>query len=223
MLLPCIHCRNSYIKFYNALNVDDEIDAGRFEFILFTIHGLVKAKLFDQRFNDFFEIANLKPNLKNSLANIAAKTLNFSPTLEILHKRWLISEGKPFAEKSVWIVLFTMILDNKDWSHDKKKALIDWMQALSILIESKARYTVLHAKLTSVDMRAFLDSKTAKEGFAIVWRARNSDSLTHSISEDSSNSTENYKTNAYLNDFETSWTIFSELMPARSCAVLTCK
>lgn len=90
VLLPCIHCRNSYVEFFDSLGAPRKGFCAKW---LYEIHEKVNKKLFNQRLEKISLFAD-------------CKALYTSPTFEVVQKRFIVNREEPF----VWRSLNTMLL-----------------------------------------------------------------------------------------------------------------
>lgn len=174
VLLPCVHCRNSYVQFLADTNVSQEIRAGGAVELVYRIHCDVDNKLESQRLEALLAAVSA-PDEVAAKIRAASATLSGRPSLQVVRKRWELSEGKPFAESSVWRVLFAfvMLVDTDDDPVARRAALRDWTDSLGRLMLSTLEYAALGAKLmTLVKVLQRGLAYSTRDGFALVALAR---------------------------------------------------
>lgn len=204
ILLPCIHCKKSYNEFYPHLNIRRQFSRGDGIKCVYDIHSLVDDKLDYQRLNKFISEYNLKLN-EDDFKN-AIKILSNRPSLQVVEKRWELSEGVPFREQSVWRILFSFILcldqESLEDAHHRRESFEKFTKALQYILSKSLQYKILGQKLCSINI-SNLSSKQAFENIALA-----RESIIKSNEDD-----------IWINEL---WKVYIGNMPAGSCGTFTC-
>ena len=171
VLLPCIHCRKSYVEFYDSFPSALEAfkDANSAMKWTYDIHNRVNEKLETQRMKIYVEgVGGVGNGSVGSIPRKEVFALNHRPSFEVVKKRFLLSDGKPFHEDSVWRVLISFSL-NSDLAADKNlAALKEWLKNLIdfISIDDKEIATPSYKNLIEkLPVLYGCDMQTSKEFF----------------------------------------------------------
>ena len=172
VLLPCVHCRKSYCDFFQESECLESIKNKALVAYAYKMHCLVDDKLESQRLDRLFEQVKVDESISAQIRN-ASSLLSTRPSLQVVMKRWELSEGKPFAETSVWRCLFAfvMLVDNDLNPSIRRASIIQWISSLSSFLKSSLEYKALGAKLSRI---AFPQEFSSKEGFNVLALARES-------------------------------------------------
>jgi hypothetical protein len=205
ILLPCIHCKRSYNDFYIYLNIRKQFARGDGIKCVYDIHSLVDDKLEKQKLN--LLLSNLKLFLNQEEFQTSLKILTTRPSLQVVQKRFELSEGMPFREQSIWRVLFAFVLciDNEDEldAQKRRQSLSKFITALSLFLQSSLQYKIIAKKLSFINIQ---DNFSSKEAFENIALAR------ESIQKNSFD-------DVWINEL---WKIYIGNMPAGTCGTFTC-
>ena len=208
-LLPCIHCLRSYNEFYPLLqNSELKLRHGEGIELVYKLHNMVNDKLENQKLNSF--IAKVHPDPETEARMRAERiTLSPRPSLEVVRKRFALSEGRPFSEDQVWRVLIAFVFDIESGS-TRPAELNKFVTNLYHMLESTQMYEKLAKELKKLK---FPSKFTVFEGFSIL----------AFVKEDVS-----YKDLTSAIKSEKAWLLplyelYEQDLPAGSCSVFTCK
>lgn len=210
LLLPCIHCRNSYQNFFSRKEALKCARNGQLQDYVYSIHSQVDEKLEKQKLARLFEAMQASKGETEKISNFS-HLLFTRPSLEIVKKRFLLCEGLPFSESSLWTVLISFVLNLDDTNQQsnslKRKAFVRWVRNLLIVLKFHSSYEDVCKKLRIIsDTLQFEFSK--KEGFAAIFMAK----------------TNLFPGKEQDRELELSWIHFTSILPARSCSLQsTCK
>ena len=173
-LLPCIHCRNSYIEFYKLLDFTTQANNKYYMLQIYNLHNMVNKKLDDQK-----------------------KRLNMNPSFDIILKRFYLSMNLPFCDEQLWKIIYILALNNKI---DTQVYLVDFLRNMGLFFASTDYYKEESALLLN------LSSKLAKLDYTVPEKLFEYIQL------------ERYgKIDAQI------FKLYSDIVPANSCATYTCK
>jgi hypothetical protein len=151
VLLPCIHCRNSYRIFFNEKEVLEFLNANNAPLYVYNIHNKVNIKLEKQRLEKLLPQTQLPQKL------LEEGSLKKFPDFSIIEKRWLLTDGKPFGDEIMWRVLLIMAVaidvEDTDISKNEKTAcFIGFIKSVfKILLNLKNnQYTILGKQMQSL-------------------------------------------------------------------------
>lgn len=100
ILLPCVHCRNSYQEFYTQQGPPRKGHAAEW---MYEMHRKVNRKLLQQRLQ---KIANIDVvHLMNNADELLAE-----PSMLVLQKRFMVNRESPFFWTSLSTVILAMAL-----------------------------------------------------------------------------------------------------------------
>jgi len=160
VLLPCIRCRESYESM-----VSEEIlmlsKCGWFTFV-YNLHNQVNDKLEEQRLEAFKAVSKIKYALKDE-----HKKLSNRPSLEVVGKRFALSDGVPFSEDDVWKCLFSFVMVTDGNPMQRRKSLRIFVNDLIQFLTHFKQYENLVLHL--IPLHDNLDlTYTSEQGFRLV-------------------------------------------------------
>ena len=121
-LLPCMYCRESYVKFYAKLRGPS---LEKYAYWLFLMHNLVNKKLSDQRIE---KIASAHPELKN-ISKFKDLFL-VGPTELVTKKRFMVDREEPLVWRSVSTMLLAFSMAAETGSQSVKNALKEYVKEI---------------------------------------------------------------------------------------------
>jgi hypothetical protein len=131
VLLPCIHCRNSYNVFFDESEALTFLNLNNVSLYVYNIHNKVNEKLELQRLQ---KILDKHFNNNNELQKVLNKVFMEEgskkfPDFKIIEKRWLLSDGKPFGDEILWRVLLilSVYIDIEDSDVTKKEKIANFI------------------------------------------------------------------------------------------------
>jgi hypothetical protein len=221
ILLPCIYCRQSFHQFFKKEEARSYLELKNEgpEYV-YLLHSKVNDKLESQKFTEIFSSFQSQMKDQNVYDEMQKKFISFhsrTPSFEVVRKRWLLSEGEPFSEKSVWKTLFVFMLalnlkDNDVSSSMRRMATYNFILALfSILSKDNAyiKYGKLTQKLYKLLTYFPNFAFDAKQGFYVVAAARNF-KIKENITED--NIEMLIMNNQDINEL---WNLYNSTVPAK--------
>jgi len=208
VLLPCIHCRKSYCAFYSNDECKEAFAAGKSMEYVYKIHNYVNDKLELQRLDKLFQSVKLDESAKHAIQSNFL-ILSTRPSIQVVFKRFELSEGKPFPDSSVWKVLLAFALLIDEEGHLRREALKRWIPALGVCLARTLNYKSLASKLQSVSLSP---SCSSKEAFVTLVLAR------EGITEGSLKQ----KYASQKSWLKPLWTLYKRNLPAGSCGSYTC-
>lgn len=107
-LLPCMYCRDSYVKFYKQLK---KPEVGMYSKWIYMIHKLVNQKLNSQRISKIIENNPQFANLKKIESLFLVE-----PSELVLKKRFMVNREEPisFRAVSTMLLAFSMAAQTQD-------------------------------------------------------------------------------------------------------------
>ena len=217
-LLPCIHCKRSYNEFFSKEELLDFLSRCECMQYVYKIHSFVDDKLENQKLDQLFELISAPSEIQQQIRNNSI-LLSTRPTMQVVLKRWELSEDKLFPDTSVWKVLFAfvMLIDTDEEPDARRTALKSWITSLSSILQKSLEYKELASKLKK--LYNFLPSfaHSTREAFTIIALAR--ENLLHS--EPSREELQKIKESerSWLKPL---WSIYKHNLPAGSCGRFTC-
>lgn len=113
LLLPCVHCRNSFVGFYESLGRPDTASAAE-PFAgskwVYEVHRLVNRKLAEEKAKKFVEVHKLKPPVSTVLISNALE-LAKEPTFEYVRKRYLVNSEEPIQWRSLAVSVLAIVMN----------------------------------------------------------------------------------------------------------------
>jgi len=151
---------------------------------VYKLHEQVNRKLALQKLEKF----KLSPEL---LPVVLAQ-----PTFEVVKKRFVLSNGQPFADSSVWRTLFAFVMADDASSNPeaRRQAFLRFVQNLALLVHSD-----LSDQLSGLAQR-LPKTYSSKQGFVLVAM---------------------FHTRGSYEEVAKLWEVY-QLLPAKSCATTTC-
>jgi hypothetical protein len=160
VLLPCIHCRNSYNVFFDESEALTFLNLNNVSLYVYNIHNKVNEKLELQRLQ---KILDKHFDNNNELQKLLNKVFMEEgskkfPDFKIIEKRWLLSDGKPFGDEILWRVLLilSVYIDVEDSDVTKKEKIANFIGFVKsicrILLNLKNNnlYTILGKQMQSL-------------------------------------------------------------------------
>lgn len=217
-ILPCIHCKKSYCEFFDKNEAQEGLKSAPIEYV-YKIHCLVDDKLDKQRIEKLFEAVQIPDDLKEKIRQ-SSLLLSNRPTIQVVKKRWELSEHKPFCETSVWKVLFAfvMVLDTEEDAEDRRKSLKWWIESLSKFLLQTHEYSDLGSSLSLLAKCLPHYSFTTRQGFTLIALAKERLLHDREYSRDEIH-TLKMKEGSWLKPL---WHAYKHNMPAGSCGKFTC-
>jgi hypothetical protein len=202
-LLPCIHCRNSYIDFYAKLPEPSKSFSIREEAIkwVYVLHNKVNDKLDEQLAENSSGKEELKEILKKK-----------RPTLEVVKKRLELSFGNEISENAVIKVLFSFALQI-DKCHEAAEALIKFCSNLSMFL-NESRFEKLRNHLEILSRTLSTQNSSQQALYSIVLVTRNLMTKKEEFQR---------LKNLFAKDLEEEWNRALRTLPASGCGNKSCK
>jgi hypothetical protein len=157
ILLPCIHCRKSYIEFYT---LSPKV------YLAFQKNSSAMQWMYDMhnKVNDKLEIQRLEKYIGQNWTVQEKKAGENRPSFEVVQKRFLLANERPFCEDSVWRVLIAFALNSND-SNSKKEYLL-WIQNLANFL--RACSTSYDDLITKLDILSATSTNSTKDMFCAI-------------------------------------------------------
>jgi hypothetical protein len=209
ILLPCIHCRESYTKFYDLKNGDNVVNFGLSDDLfawVFELHNLVNEKLLLQR------VGELSVECQTLGSRETFRKIMNIPDYQVVVKRYLISDKHPFSEESVWIVLASFCLqvsEHKNDYNDYVQRIASFSENLAYLLSLGNNYDEIQIKLSLFSENLSLYFSKSPLDLLVLCKTSN---LNEKLVQNLNLTNENQKIRNY----------YTELIPAGSCVNLTC-
>lgn len=178
VVLPCHFCRESYNQFYDELlhSLDSELHISETQVFatkcpefVYQIHTMVDEKLRNQKLETF--ISFLDKNLekdswamcRDNVIMLSSSFLTVVPSMEVVRKRFLLSEGRPFCEDSVFLVCLTLAMHSEEYGTHLGVRL--FIESLKKLLSECPQYARLHGVLDEVDYSNLFSSIVKERGY----------------------------------------------------------
>lgn len=167
-LLPCRYCRDSYNGFYEALQ-DPPLSAAAPW--IFTVHGLVNAKLQRQRAEAYATKYGLPEELAEQLFATCGE-LAAEPTLEVILKRFIVNREEPFVWRSMSAALLAIVMGLEISTDDLYNDMHEFLEGLIEVLELskqenaseligclKSFKALVGAKKPASELRSFIETE----------------------------------------------------------------
>lgn len=156
-LLPCMYCRDSYVKFYKQLK---KPEPGMYAKWIFMIHKLVNQKLNSQRISKIIEKYPRFAKLRE-IENLFL----VEPTELVLKKRFMVNREEPisFRAVSTMLLAFTMAAESPHLHNILKSYIAEVAKVLSLCHAQEHDFveTLLNYK-NSAEVRYALEKEKYK-------------------------------------------------------------
>jgi hypothetical protein len=236
MLLPCVHCLNSYREFFATAErahgpAHTWFERGEAMQRVYDLHCAVDDKLERQRVDKL--LAEIRPELDvgdwpavESAIRASARVLSSRPSFAVVLKRWALSEGKPFPSSAVWVGLlaFALMIDREPSEilrEERRVALAGWARDVAAVLRYTLEYGDLARRLTLLhDAAMSARGAGSRDVFALVACAREGILDPYATwSTPESLLALRMGEQAWLRPL---WRLYKENMPAGACGSLTC-
>lgn len=135
VLLPCIHCRNSYTEFYK--DYSDPL-MGQYAQWVYQMHSRVNSKLNGQQIDKALEKVG-STWIRGAIRAFLQKTQKIlfkEPSFEVVTKRFEMNYEEPITRKDLMIVLLALATNYEKSLH--KEALYKWLDCIRSVIAAMA-------------------------------------------------------------------------------------
>ena len=234
-LLPCPHCLNSYKEYHADLtqqrSMAEQVAAGGGAELVHRIHGMVDDKLESQRLHRLvgeldteFAGGGEWPAVRRELLARGPRLLTGRPALQVVLKRWALSEGAPFPPEAAWRVLFafSMVLGHRHaCSQQRRASFARFVGHLRGALAPHAEYAALAGALGALHaaLAHLREPYGTREAFTLVALARQGllehvRAITVAEVRDARN-----QESVWLRPL---WHVYKHNLPAGACGTFTC-
>jgi hypothetical protein len=127
ILLPCIHCRNSYTEFYKEYS---DPAVGQYALWVYRMHSRVNSKLNRQQIDKALDMVS-SIWIRGALRTFLDKTQTIlfkEPSFDVVQKRFEMNYEEPVTRKDLMVVLLALATHYDPDLH--KDALLKWLDCI---------------------------------------------------------------------------------------------
>lgn len=142
VLLPCIHCRNSYTEFFKDFS---DPTAGNYAEWVYRMHKRVNFKLNNQQIEKALSQVT-SVFFRGSIRTFLEKTREIlfkEPTFEVVQKRFEMNYEDPVPRRDLMIVLLALATNYDKAIH--KEPLLKWLQCIYDVLPKAEILVVMQA------------------------------------------------------------------------------